>query len=48
MLGTISMPIAKRMRRGGRPGMRRMQTGGSVFCPQGNYGRDGHGNTICV
>ena len=37
-----------RRRRGGRP-TRKMQAGGGVsFCPNGNYGRDAHGNTYCL
>ena len=35
------------MRRGGRP-VRRMQAGGGVECPQGNYGTDQFGKTICI
>jgi len=39
----------RRMKTGGRARpAKKMQTGGQVFCPDGNYGYDEYGHTICI
>ena len=48
MMGSYHGALPGQYRRGGRP-RTRMQAGGGVsFCPNGNYGRDAHGNTYCL